>query len=119
MLIVEDDYLTQKIFQRLFKEEFKIDFCEAGEEYYRNYINEKYDIIIADVSLKGSKNGLELIHEIKNNPDKKNTPIICLTAHAFAKDRTNALESGADLFLTKPILNINLLNAVKSLIKEK
>lgn len=119
MLVVEDDFLTQRVFHRIFREEFKVDFCDSGDEYYNKYSNEKYDIIIMDVSLRGSKNGLELINEIKNMPGKKDIPIICLTAHAFAKDRTNALESGADMFLAKPVMNETLLDAVNRLIKNK
>ncbi|MDQ7818440.1 MAG: response regulator [Melioribacteraceae bacterium] len=119
MLIVEDDFLSQKVFQRLFKEEFKVDFCDSGDEYYKKFNSEKYDIIIMDVSLKGTKNGLELIHEIKSMPNKRDTPIICLTAHAFARDRTNAMESGADFFLTKPVMNETLLDVVKFLTQNK
>lgn len=119
MLVVEDDYLSQRVFQRLFKKDFNVDFCDSSDEYYKNFSNEKYDIIIMDVSLKGKKSGLDLIHEIKSIQDKRNTPIICLTAHAFAKDRTNAIESGADLFLAKPVMNEILLDAVKLLINKK
>ncbi|MBS3945624.1 MAG: response regulator [Melioribacter sp.] len=119
MLVVEDDYLSQRVFQRLFKKDFNVDFCDSSDEYYKNFSNEKYDIIIMDVSLKGKKSGLDLIHEIKIIQDKRNTPIICLTAHAFAKDRTNAIESGADLFLAKPVMNEILLDAVKLLINKK
>lgn len=119
MLVVEDDFLSQRVFQRLFREEFKVDFCDSGDEYYEKYNKGKYDIIIMDVSLKGTKNGLELIHEIKNMPDKRDTPIICLTAHAFARDRTNAMEAGADIFLAKPVMNETLLDAVKILVNPK
>lgn len=119
MLVVEDDLLSQRVFQKLFKEEFKVDFCDSGDEYYKEFNGEKYDIIIMDVSLKGSKSGLELIHEIKNMPGKRDTPIICLTAHAFAKDRTKAMESGADMFLAKPVMNETLLYEVNRLIKNK
>lgn len=115
MLIVEDDYLTRKVFGRLFKDEFEVDYCDSWEEYYKSYNQVMYDIIIMDVSIKGTKSGLELIHSIKSDLNKKQIPIICLTAHAFAKDRTNAMDSGADMFLTKPVMNETLIDAVKLL----
>jgi CheY-like chemotaxis protein len=115
MLVVEDDLLSQRVFQKLFKEEFQVDFCDSGDEYYKEFNGEKYDIIIMDISLKGNKSGLELIREIKDLPEKRDTPIICLTAHAFAKDRTNAIESGADMFLAKPVMNETLLDVVNKL----
>lgn len=62
-----------------------------------------------DISLKGLKDGLQLTKEIKNIDEYKYIPIICLTAHAFAKDRENALSAGVDEFYTKPIDSSRLL----------
>lgn len=119
MLVVEDDYLSHLIFNRLFEKEFKVDFCDSGDEYYKSYSNQKYDIIIMDVSLKGKKSGLELIQEIKSVPEKRDTPIICLTAHAFAEERTKAMKSGANMFLAKPVMSETIVDAVKRLMKNE
>lgn len=114
ILIVEDDVLSQKVMMRNFKGKFEIDFCESSEEYYEKYQNTDYDIIIMDVAIKGSKSGLELIKDIKA---KKEIPVLCLTAHAQTKMRRTAMESGSDLFLTKPVSNNVLREAVYSLLK--
>ena len=119
MLIFEDDLLTKKLLLRLFKNNYEILFCESAEEFYQDHSINNYDIIIMDISLRGSKNGLELTKEIKALPLFSKTPIICLTAHAFMKDRTLAIESGADLFFSKPTSNKVLLNAVAFLIESK
>lgn len=118
LLVFEDDILTQGVLRRLFKEEFEIDFCESGEQYSEKYKNNNYDIIIIDISLKGTKSGIDLISEIKSFPDKMHIPILCLTAHAFAKDRNSALNSGADLFLTKPVDNEIIKSSVLSLVNK-
>jgi DNA-binding response OmpR family regulator len=117
MLIVEDDILSQKLMRRNFKSDFEMDFCESVEEYYEKYSNVKYDIIIMDISLKGTKNGLELIKEIKAAPTFTGTPILCLTAYAQTKMRHTAVESGADLFIAKPVPNKVLKGAVASMVK--
>ena len=117
MLVVEDDILSQKIMRRIFKNDFEIDECESAEEFHEKYSNKNYHIIIVDISLKGSKHGLDLIKEIKALSLYTNTPIICLTAHAQTKMRKTAVESGADLFITKPVSNKALREAVASLIK--
>lgn len=72
-----------------------------------------------DISLKGNKSGLELIREIKDLPEKRDTPIICLTAHAFAADRTKAMDAGADIFLAKPVMNEILVDMVNKLTQKK
>ncbi len=117
MLVVEDDILSQKVLRRIFKNDFEMDFCESVDEYYEKYSNTNYDIIIMDISLKGNKNGLELIKEIKAAPLYTGTPILCLTAHAQTKMRQTAMESGTDLFITKPVSNRALKEAVDSLIR--
>ena len=87
-----------------FKSDFEIDFCELVEEYYEKYTQTNYDIIM-DISLKGNKNGLDLIKEIKKVPSYTGTPILCLTAHAQTKMRLADIEAGSDYFITKPVSN--------------
>jgi DNA-binding response OmpR family regulator len=117
MLIVEDDILSQKLMRRNFKNDFEMDFCESAEEYYEKYSNVIYDIIIMDISLKGTKNGLELIKEIKAAPAFTGTPILCLTANAQTRMRQTAVDSGTDLFITKPVANELLKRAVASMVR--
>ena len=116
MLIVEDDDLSIKVMEKIFRDDYEILYCESAEEYYEKYGNINFDIIIMDVSLKGRMNGLELMKEIKKLPVLNGTLILCLTAHAQAKMRKSAIESGADLFITKPVSNNILKEAVASLI---
>ena len=119
MLIVEDDDLSISVMRRIFKNDFEIFICDSAEEYYEKHSKNIFDIIIMDISLKGTKNGLELINEIKAVPSYTGTPILCLTAHAQTKMRRTAIESGSDLFITKPVSNSVLKEAVKSLLKSK
>ena len=116
MLIVENDILSQNLLQRIFKSDFEIYICDSGEDYYENFGKTKFDIILMDVSLNGSKTGLELIKEIKETEFTEDTPILCLSAHAQTKIRQIAIEVGADLFITKPVQNYVLKEAVDSLV---
>ncbi|MEW5842093.1 MAG: response regulator [Bacteroidota bacterium] len=119
MLVVEDDDLSQKMLKKIFSKDFDIDCCNSSEEFYDKYNNVRYEIIIMDISLKGSKHGLDLIKEIRFLPLYAKTPIICLTAHARAKTRMEAIESGSDLFIAKPVSNQDLKDAVSSLLNMK
>jgi DNA-binding response OmpR family regulator len=119
MLVVEDDILSQNVLRRNFKSDYEMDFCESVDEYYEKYSKTKYDIIIMDISLIGNKNGFELIKEIKEAPSYTGTPILCLTAHAQTKMRQTAIESGSDLFITKPVSNKVLREVVASLLISK
>ncbi len=65
-----------------------------------------------DISIRGCKDGLELTKEIKHSPEYKDIPVVCLTGHAFRKDKENAMKAGADAFLIKPIFYENLMEAL-------
>jgi CheY-like chemotaxis protein len=117
ILIVEDDNDTQKFLKLFLGKKFEIEVCNSDITFYESIKNTKFDLIIMDISIKGSKNGLQLTKELKNSENFKYIPIICLTAHIFDADRKNAYLAGADLFLGKPISNDLLLQTIESFIK--
>ncbi len=118
LLITEDDFENQKFLEMFLKKYFDVKICDSEQSFYELLNNDSFDIILMDISLKGKKNGLELTKEIRENPRYKNIPIVCLTAHAFKKDRENAISSGVDSFLTKPVENKVLVNTLLEAIKK-
>lgn len=112
ILITEDDSENQRFLRMFLRKSFITDICDSDETFYENLKTNKYDVILMDISLKGNKNGLELTRELKANPDYKDIPIVCLTAHAFKKDIENALNAGVDIFLTKPVDNHLLMQTL-------
>lgn len=119
LLITEDDYENQKFLELFLKKYFTIDICDSSESFYALMNKEKYDIVLMDISIKGKKDGLELTRELKNDPNHSNIPVICYTAHAFNKDRLNALDAGCDAYLSKPSDIHTLLNSLFDLLREK
>lgn len=117
LLITEDDFENQKFLQLFLKKYFMVDICDSSESFYNLMGREKYDIILMDISIKGDKNGLDLTREMRNNPDFSEIPVVCYTAHAFNKDRINALDAGCDIYLSKPSDIHTLLNALFDLLK--
>lgn len=125
ILIVEDDYDNQKFLQLFLQRYFNLDISDSSDKFYELMNQKKYDLILMDISIKGNKNGIELIRELKNDPTRKNIPIICYTAHAQNLDRINALTAGSDVYISKPsdifvLLRtmINLINKGKDKISE-
>ena len=64
-----------------------------------------------DIMMPGI-DGLEVCRELRKFAD---TPVIMLTAKGQREDREAARKAGADLFITKPFANTELVDAVKSL----
>lgn len=64
------------------------------------------DLILMDLSLKGSFDGLEATRRLRADARFDRTPIVALTAHAFPGDRERALAAGCDEHWTKPIAGL-------------
>lgn len=117
LLITEDDFENQKFLRLFLKRYFIVDVCDSSESFYNLMGREKYDIILMDISIRGDKNGLDLTREMKSNPEYSEIPVVCYTAHAFNKDRINALDAGCDVYLSKPSDIHTLLNTLFDLLK--
>lgn len=119
LLIVEDDFENQKFLQFFLRRKFDVELCDSADSFYRKIKEKKFDIILMDISLKGKKDGLQLTREIRITSEYKDLPIIGLSAHAFQKDKDNAYDAGVDLFITKPVQNDILMDALFNTLEQK
>jgi CheY-like chemotaxis protein len=114
LLIVEDDDLTLKFFQIYLGKFFEIACCKSAEEFYDKIDKQKYDLLIMDLSLRGSKDGLVLTRELRQMPNYEKTPVFAVTANALKRDEDAAYKAGVSKFLRKPIDNKVLLEEIKN-----
>ncbi|MBZ0198310.1 MAG: response regulator [Ignavibacteriaceae bacterium] len=119
ILITEDDFENQKFLEMFLRRKFDVSICDSEQSFYDNLKKRKFDVILMDISLRGNKNGLELTKELRKMEGYQNVPVVCLSAHAFKKDRENALEAGVDVFLTKPVENHVLMNTLVDALNDK
>ena len=103
LLIVEDDDLNQLIYNRIFASKYDIVMCKNEDDFYPALNANKFDIFLIDISLVGTKDGIQLIQELRQMKEYKFTPIIVVTANAFKRDEEIAKDAGATKFLRKPI----------------
>lgn len=72
------------------------------------------DVLVLDVMLP-EMDGYEILRRLRADRRAETLPVLMLTAKGQREDREMALECGADLFITKPFANAELVAAVKSL----
>ncbi len=100
VLVVEDEQdLNRVIVKKLKIEGYSVDSCFDGEEALDYIYMTTYDAIILDI-LMPKKNGYEVLAYIRKN--KKQTPVLFLTAKDALEDRIRGLDQGADDYLVKP-----------------
>jgi DNA-binding response OmpR family regulator len=116
LLITEDDVENQKFLHLVLRNNFEIDMCDS-EQCFINRMSEKdYDAVLMDVTLRGDKNGVDIIKDMRKKSQYKNIPVVCLSANVFGEDRIKAREAGIDVYLTKPVDNKLLINTLNKLI---
>lgn len=73
-----------------------------GEGLFRGMGQKKPDLILMDLTLTG-ESGLELVLKLKSDPGTASIPVVALSAHSTEQDKVNALSSGCNGFISKPI----------------
>ena len=103
ILVVEDNennmYLITVLLQ---KSGFAILEARDGAEGVELAVKEKPDLILMDIALP-VLDGYEATKRIKENKETKDIPVIALTSYAMVGDRAEALNSGCDGYIEKPI----------------
>ena len=77
---------------------------------------EKPDLLILDVVLRGSS-GLELCEKIRKDPEMEDLPVVIISNLDSKDDIAAGMEAGANAYLTKPISQDELLEAVRENLK--
>ena len=109
ILLVEDNELNREIAQEILREYgFLVDTAENGAvavEKVSTAAPGSYDLVLMDVQMP-IMDGYTATRKIRalDDPALGKIPIIAMTANAFDEDRRNALESGMNGFLSKPIV---------------
>ena len=109
ILLVEDNELNREIAQEILREYgFRVDTAENGAvavEKVRAAAPGSYDLVLMDVQMP-VMDGYTATRQIRalEDPALAGIPILAMTANAFDEDRRNAMESGMNGFLSKPIV---------------
>lgn len=101
VLIVEDDPLISRMYQKIFSfEKFEVEMAADGEEGLDKAQRVKPTIILLDVMMP-KLNGLEVLEKLKADEATKNIPVIILTNLSGQLDAETALAKGAVKYIIK------------------
>jgi CheY-like chemotaxis protein len=109
ILVVDDEKDMQALFEQRFRKEIRSHemefvFAFSGEEalsYFSSHAQEAV-LILSDINMPGMS-GLDLLKHIKNDYNPPPPVVMMITAYGDDKNYQQAMQYGADDFLTKPI----------------
>ena len=114
ILVVDDEPQIRRSLQgNLEGKGYAVETAESGEQALAAFQNRRPDIIILDILMPGM-GGVEVVRRIRAS---STVPIIVLSAMDDERDKVEALETGADDYITKPFGMEELLARIHSLLR--
>jgi DNA-binding response OmpR family regulator len=115
ILVVEDEEKVAAFIQRgLEQASYFVDVAGTGEAALDQLATVDYDAVLLDVMLPGIS-GLDVVRELRRQ--KKEVPVLALTARGGIDDRIEGLDAGCDDYLAKPFALQELLARVRALLR--
>jgi two-component system, sensor histidine kinase and response regulator len=116
ILVVDDNAQNRAVAEgHLVAEGYAVALASGGEEAIATFEEQTPDLVLLDVLMPGI-DGFETCRRLRGVRGGTEIPIVFLTALADLGSHRQALDSGADDFLTKPINRTELLLRVRSLL---
>ncbi len=114
ILVVDDEADVQPLFLQRFRKEireheFDFSFALSGEDAleYLHTAHSEVVLILSDINMPGMT-GIELLSRIRHEYETPPPVVMMITAYGDDENRSQAMQNGANDFLTKP-LDFNLL----------
>jgi two-component system, OmpR family, KDP operon response regulator KdpE len=114
ILVVDDDPQIRRVLRTtLIAQGYEVVDARSGDEALERVRSEKLDLVILDMNMPGM-NGIETCRSIRSNSD---TAIIMLTVRDSEADKVEALDAGADDYMTKPFGSPELLARIRAALR--
>jgi len=87
-----------------------------GQDALKFFDGREIDLVITDLHMP-IMNGIDLIIEIRQNPDYKRVPILFLTTESQSAKKMEAKNAGATGWIVKPFVPQKLLDAISKVVR--
>ena len=118
MILVVDDSATERAFLEglLKKNGYEVITANSGEGGVARATAEEPDLILMDVVMPGL-NGFQATRAISKEEKTRHIPVVICSSKSLETDRIWGLRQGAKEYLTKPLNELQLLAAVRALVR--
>lgn len=104
ILVIDDSKVVCRQIKKILEpRNYKVDIALSGKEGFEKLRNNKYSLIILDLSLP-DQDGMEILEALRKDPKFNMTPIIVLSGMVTPSIIRDVLKSGANDFLQKPFV---------------
>lgn len=112
ILLVEDNVDSRDVTEFYLKERAWVSGVETAEEALKLVAESNFDLVLMDINLGASTDGVSLMQKMKEQERYQQTPFIALTAYAMKSDSVRLLNEGFDGYISKPYTKSQLLEEI-------
>jgi signal transduction histidine kinase len=118
VLVVEDDPDSRNVLTLLLQRlGALVEQAASAQEAYERLCHRRPDVMVSDIGMP-DEDGYSLIRRVRQLGGERKLPAIALTAYARKQDADQAIASGYDRHLPKPVSPAELIRAIKSVVFE-
>ena len=119
ILVVDDSVTTRSLLRSAFEAKgARVIEAENGREGLWRARAERVDLIVCDIHMP-VMDGLEMIQELRKQPEYAKTPVFVLTSDATVSRAADGKKAGADAWVVKPVNPASLWKAVEKALSGK
>jgi two-component system, cell cycle response regulator DivK len=119
LALVEDNPDNRLLVHAILEDLYEIDDYASGPDALAGMIDNPPALVLLDISLP-LMDGTEVLRRMRADPALSALPVVALTAHAMSGDRERYLDMGFDAYVTKPIVDEQILmSEIKRLLDGK
>ncbi len=110
VVVVEDNPDNRMLFEVLFEDRYRLRQYDNGADALAGLAERRPDVVLLDISLPGM-DGHEVLRRIRADAALATLPVVAVSAHAMTGDRERFLAGGFDDYVSKPIVDEDVLFA--------
>lgn len=115
VLLAEDEpHIVESLTFLLERAGYQVDVETDGRAALQSALDNPPHVLVLDVMLP-ELDGYEVLRRIRADDSTKSLPTLMLTAKGQREDRETAMDIGADMFITKPFANAEIVDAINQL----
>lgn len=114
-IVEDDDSIRQLVLYALKNSGYEVQGFPCGTDFFTVAKEQAPDLLLLDIMLP-DMDGIQILRQVRTS-SFSHIPVMMLTAKGSEFDKVNALDSGADDYMTKPFGVMELISRVKALLR--
>ena len=116
ILILDDNSDTLALTRHQLRDRFVLETAADAESALAALKTKRFDILVLDINLGSGRDGVDVLHALRELEAYEHVPVIALTAYALPEDRDRFMKAGFDAYLSKPFSKQEIIEVIDRLL---